>query len=135
MPIVTWRDEYSVNVGEIDLQHQKLIELVNNLHASVEARINKNELEVLLIELVKFTRIHFSTEEKYMKDYNFPESDEHSREHRALLEHMDNLVSMVSNGKAPTFYSDYDISSDWALIHITGFDKSLGKFLNSINIY
>ena len=76
MPIVTWRDEYSVNVEKIDLQHQKLIELVNNLHASVEARVSKNELEELLIELVKFTRVHFSTEEKYMKDYDFPESEE-----------------------------------------------------------
>ena len=135
MPIVTWRDEYSVNVEKIDLQHQKLIELVNNLHASVEARISKNELEELLIELVKFTRVHFSTEEKYMKDYDFPESEEHFKEHRDLLEHMDNLISMVSNGKSPTFYSDYDISSDWALIHITEYDKSLGKFLNSNNVY
>ena len=135
MPIVTWRDEYSVNVGEIDLQHKKLIELVNNLHASVEACISKNELEVLLIELVKFTRFHFSTEEKYMKDYDFPESEKHSKEHRALLEHMDNLISMVSNGKSLTFYSDYDISSDWALIHIIEYDKSLGKFLNSNNVY
>ncbi len=135
MPIVTWQDDYSVNVDEIDLQHQQLIKLVNNLHASVENRISKNELEGLLIELVKFTCIHFSTEEKYMKDYNFPECEQHSKEHRALLEHMDNLVSLVSNGKSPTFYSDYDISSDWALIHITGYDKKLGKFLNSNNVY
>jgi hemerythrin-like metal-binding protein len=135
MPIVSWSDKYSVNVEEIDLQHQKLIELVNNLHSSVESRISKKELEQLLIELVEFTRFHFSTEDKYMKEYDFPGFAEHYKEHNALLNHMDNLVSAVSNGKTPTFYSDYDISSDWALTHITGHDKVLGKFLNSKDIY
>jgi hypothetical protein len=48
---------------------------------------------------------------------------------------MYNPVSAVSNGKTPTFYSDYDISSDWALAHITGHDRVLKKFLNSKNVY
>ena len=135
MPIFSWQDKYSVNVEEIDLQHQKLIELVNNLHSSGECRISNNKLEQLLIELVKFTSFHFSTEEKYMKEYNFPGFAEHYKVHTDLLEHMNNLVSVVSNGKIPTFYSDYDISSDWALAHIAGHDKLLGKFLNSKNVY
>ena len=84
MPIVSWCDDYSVNVEKIDDQHQNMLELVNNLHSSVEARIDKKELEALLIELVDFTRLHFSTEEQLMKDYNFPELERHHQEHRTL---------------------------------------------------
>ena len=135
MPIVSWNNKYSVNVEEIDLQHKKLIELVNNLHNSVESRISKKELLKLLIELVDFTRFHFSTEEKLMKEHDFRGFPEHYKEHKALLEHMENLVSAVSFGKTPKFYSDYDISSDWALAHIAGHDKILGKFLNSKNVF
>ena len=51
------------------------------------------------------------------------------------VQHMNDLVAMVSSGKYPTFYSDYDVSTDWALLHISEFDKDLGAFLNSKDVY
>lgn len=135
MPIVIWRDEYSVNVGEIDNQHQKMLELVNNLHSAVEARIDKSDLKNLMVELVEFTGMHFTTEEQLMKKFAYPEFAKHQNEHSMLLQHMKELVAMVSNGKYPTFYSDYDVSTDWALVHISNCDKSLGAFLNSKGVY
>ena len=135
MPIITWKNDHSVNVEEIDSQHQQLINLINNLHSSVEECIDKKELEKLLIELVDFTRTHFATEETLMKAHNYPDLINHHKEHRELLQHLDNLVNAVLKGKYPTFYSDYDISSDWAMLHILDADKKLGDFLNSNNIY
>ena len=135
MPIVTWCNEYNVNVEEIDIQHRKILELVNNLHSSVEACIDKNDLKDLLVELVEFTRMHFSTEEQLMEKYDHSEREEHVREHRILLQHMTDLVAVVSRGKYPTFYSDYDVSTDWAMVHISEFDKGLGAFLNSKDVY
>lgn len=135
MPIVTWSEEYSVNVKEIDIQHQKMLQLVNNLHSAVETCIDKNDLKKLLIELVEFTRMHFSTEELLMKKYDYPELVAHHKEHRMLLQHMSDLVNAVSGGNCPTFYSDYDVSTDWALIHISEHDKSLGAFLNTKGVF
>jgi hemerythrin len=135
MPTVKWLDEYSVNVKGIDFQHQQLLELVNNLHAAVEACIDKNRLKDLLLELVEFTRMHFSTEEQLMKKYDYPDLVKHHKEHRILLHHMNDLVIAVSSGKYPTFYSDYDVSTDWALVHIAEHDKDLGAFLNDNGVY
>jgi hemerythrin len=131
MPIINWRDEYSVNVREIDIQHQKMLEIVNNLHAAVEECRDKSEVKSLLIELVDFTHLHFSTEERFMDEYNYPGSEIHKSEHKVLLQHLDNLVAGVSSGKYPTFCSDYDVSSDWFLVHIAKSDKNLGAFLNT----
>ena len=135
MPTVTWRDEYSVNVKEIDVQHQKMLELVNDLHSAVEACVDKNSLQNLLVELVDFTHTHFSDEELLMKKYDYPEFGEHHKEHKILLKHMSDLVVAVSNGKYPTFYSDYDVSSDWAITHISEYDSDLGAFLNTKKVY
>lgn len=135
MPTVTWIDEYNINVEEIDLQHKRLLELVNNLHASVEACIDKDALKEMLIELVEFTREHFETEEKLMREHGYPQFKKHHKEHKVLLKHMNELVRMVSKGKSPTFYSDYDVSTDWALVHIAEQDKQMGEFLNSKGIY
>ena len=135
MPIVSWCDEYSVNVREMDDQHQRMLELVNNLHTVVESCIDKSELKDMLAELVEFTRVHFSAEERLMEKYEYPDFLKHRHEHELLLRHMDNLVAAVSSGKYPTFYSDYDVSTDWALIHIAESDKTLGAFLNAKNVY
>jgi hemerythrin-like metal-binding protein len=135
MPIVTWCDEYSVNIEEIDTQHQRMLELVNNLHSSVEACVDKNDLKRLLVELVEFTGMHFATEERLMKEHDYPDLVKHHKEHRMLLRHLNSLVTAVSGGEYPTFYSDYDVSSDWALNHISEFDTDLGVFLNSRNVY
>ncbi len=135
MPIVAWSDDYSVNVEQIDGDHQRMLELVNDLHSSVEDRVEKNILHQKLVDLVEFTRSHFSREEKLMKEHHYPGLAPHYKEHRILLQHMDNLVKAVASGRYPTFYSDYDISSDWALDHMSGCDKSLGLFLNSKGIF
>ena len=135
MPIVIWREDFSVNVEKIDNQHKQMLELVNNLHSSVEACVEKQDLEQMLVDLVDFTRLHFLTEEKLMKEHGYSGLASHYKEHRVLLQHLDNLVKAVANGKHPTFYSDYDVSSDWAVDHIFECDKSLGAFLNSKGIY
>ena len=129
MPIVQWKDEYIINVEEIDIQHQTMVKLVNNLLSSVEARKDKSELESLLFELVEYTRMHFSTEEKLMKKNADPSLELHHKEHRSLLQHLDKLVALVANGQRPTFFSDYDLSSDWMLAHITEHVIKMGGYL------
>jgi len=135
MPIVQWKDEYIINVEEIDIQHQTMVKLVNSLHSSVEARKDKSELESLLVELVEYTHMHFFTEEKLMKKNADPSFKLHNNEHRSLLRHLDQLVALVANGQQPTFFSDYDLSSDWMIAHITEHDKKMGKYLNSKGVY
>lgn len=135
MPAVIWNEEYSVNVKEIDVQHQKMLELVNDLHSAVGSCAEKNVLQNLLVELVDYTHTHFLAEEQLMKEYDYPELKKHHKEHKILIRHMSDLVVAVSSGQYPTFYSDYDVSTDWALIHIAEHDKSLGAFLNTKGVY
>ena len=135
MPILTWSEQYTINVAEIDEQHAKLCEHVSRLHAGVEARIDKDDLRQLLVDLVEFTRFHFDYEERLMKEHGLETSKTHRREHGLLLKHMEDLVQAVSKGKYPTFFSDYDVSNDWFLAHILNFDKKLGEFLNSKGVF
>jgi hemerythrin-like metal-binding protein len=135
MPIVEWNEEFSVNVKLIDDQHQQMLDIVNSLHTAVEASADKETLNKILIDLYAHTRAHFSTEDELMKKHNYPGYEQHLHEHHVLLQQLDNLISGVSGGKSPAFHSDYDISSDWVLIHIFKSDKELGTFLNAQGIY
>jgi hemerythrin-like metal-binding protein len=135
MPIVEWSEEFSVNVKLIDNQHQQMLDIVNGLHTAVEASADKEILNKLLIDLYAHTRAHFSTEEELMKTHNYPGFEQHLHEHQVLLQQLDNLVTGISSGKNPILRSDYDISSDWVLIHIFKSDKELGTFLNAQGVY
>jgi hemerythrin-like metal-binding protein len=135
MPIVEWSEEFGVNVKIIDDQHQQMLDIVNGLHTAVQARADNETLNKILIDLYVHTRTHFSTEDELMKKHNYPGYEQHRHEHHILLQHLDNLITGVSGGKSPTVRSDYDISSDWVLIHIFKSDKDLGTFLNEKGVY
>ena len=135
MPVLVWSDKYSINVAEIDAQHKKLLEHVNNLHAGVEAQIDKEDLRQLVLDLVEYTRFHFSEEEKLMKQHGMEHIKKHHKEHKLLLKYLQQIVEAISEGKRPAFYSEYDVSNDWFLAHILGFDKKMGVYLNSKGVY
>jgi len=135
MPILVWSNDYSVNVAEIDEQHKILLEHVNKLHAGVEAQIDKQDLHELLVELYDYAVFHFASEEKLMEKHGMKNVKKHHKEHNLLLKHLKHICNAVSDGKRPAFYSQYDVSNDWFLAHITGFDKKMGAFLNSKGVY
>ena len=135
MPILVWSDEYSINVAELDEQHKELLEHVNKLHAGVEAQIDKQDLHQLLSALYEYTAFHFASEERLMKQHGMKNVKKHHKEHKLLLKHLKHICNAVSEGKRPAFYSEYDVSNDWFLAHIMGFDKQMGTFLNSKGVY
>lgn len=95
MPLMTWNDELSVKVKEIDDQHRKLIGLINILNDAIQAGEGKQILEETLSELVDYTGYHFQTEEKYMKKFEYPGYLAHKVAHdefaRQVLTHQANL--------------------------------------------
>lgn len=135
MTVIIWKDEHSINVKEIDEQHKKIVELVNSIHLSIKSSADKSELEEKLSHLIDYTRMHFSTEEQLMQQYDYPEFSRHQREHKILLQHLERVLAVVSSGEYPAFCSDYNVSTDWAVIHILESDKLLGAFLNARNVF
>ena len=135
MPVLVWSEEFSVNVAEIDTQHKKLCDYVNKLHAGVEARVDREDLRQLLINLVEYARIHFATEERLMDEHGLQPDNRHRKEHETLLRLLEDTVKSISEGSHPIFYPKYDVSNDWFLAHIMDHDKKLGAFLNSRGVF
>ena len=59
MTFIKWNKSLSVKVKEIDDQHKKLVELINQAYEFKDSK----KLGDILNELIEFTRVHFSTEE------------------------------------------------------------------------
>ena len=64
MALIEWNDEYSVKVKEIDQQHMKLVNLINELHLAMKEARGREVVGKILTDLISYTKFHFSTEER-----------------------------------------------------------------------
>jgi len=131
MPLIEWKDEMSVNIGEFDSHHKKLIALTNKLHDAVIEKKGAAVIGDVLAEVSNYTVYHFFAEEEMMDKYGYPESDRHREEHLKLTEETLQLLDDFRNNKDGTEQEVLYFLKDWISHHVLGTDKKYSPFLNS----
>jgi hemerythrin len=130
MAFIQWDDSFSVNVREIDQQHQKLVGMLNEF----EERLRQNPqqaFQALLDSLVEYTQYHFATEEKYFKKFSYPDARAHIEEHRKFVEKVLGVRSnFIKRGELILFFEITNFLKDWLTTHIKGSDKAYAKCFN-----
>ena len=58
-----WKDDYLVNVREVDTQHKKLVSLVVELDTAMRQGKGRDVVGKILTSLVQYTQYHFGTED------------------------------------------------------------------------
>ena len=131
MALIEWKESYSVNVTEIDNEHKKLIELINNLHEAMMSGKSKEVMGKILDELIQYTLYHFATEEKFFDKYNYPESEIHKKQHADLVEQVAALQKKFKGGERVLTIDVLNFLKDWLNDHIIGSDIKYAHFLKS----
>ncbi len=121
--MIKWDDKYSVGISMIDEGHKKFIGILNNAIFAKEHNDNSEELREVLREMTKYALTHFKTEETYMKEFNYPEYQDHKEEHRDFSAETIAYHERVTKG-------DYQIAKEiieylkwWLVNHIQVTDK------------
>ncbi len=130
MPLMTWSDDLSVGVHEIDGQHQKLIELINTLHDAMLARKGKETVSTIIDELAAYTVYHFSTEEKYMGQYKYAGIVTHKREHEGFVRKVEEFQDNYKNNKIGLSIEIMTFLKEWVTGHIRGTDQQYTAHFN-----
>lgn len=130
MAFITWGEELSVN-EEIDTQHRKLFDIVNELHASVTAGSERSRLSRIFNELIDYTIYHFETEERYFDELRYPEAEKHRKEHDDLTMEVVKLQSQFAEGDLVISFELLDFLYDWLMKHTSDSDLLFRKFLDS----
>ena len=84
MPLLTWKDEYSVNNDELDSHHKKLIATLNALYAECLEADSDGCVGPKLDDFIAFADYHFTAEEEYMRSLQYFEIDGHIEQHRGF---------------------------------------------------
>jgi hemerythrin len=130
MELLRWSDKYSVNVQEIDSQHHKLIDLINELYTAMMEKKTKEALLGILDGLVKYTIYHFQTEERYFVEFDYPDTNEHVKEHQEFVKKVSDFTVSYTAGKATISMEILAFLREWVVKHILGSDKRYSLLFN-----
>ena len=136
MKKMEWSPELETGIPEVDTQHKRIVNLVNQMQ---EARLNKDMETVasVITEMVDYTLSQFAFEEALMEDARYRFLGPHRRVHE--------LFAM----KIPEFQARFEAGEDiteelhtmlvrWLYNHIRGDDQgyveSIKKFLHEDSV-
>lgn len=97
--IVDWSDELSIGIPEIDKQHKVLVGLLNRLHQAILEHRAREECGEILEQLIEYTRVHFATEESVMSTFNYPQLEQHRKEHQDLIDEVSRFKARFASGQ------------------------------------
>ena len=130
MGFFPWDDKYSVNIREIDEQHKKLVSLVDELFEALRTGKGTAVLGKILTDLIQYTKTHFATEERYFKQYGYPDFPAHKVEHDLLTKQAVDLKQKFDAGQTAISSQTGNFLKDWLINHIQKTDKKYTAFLN-----
>ena len=129
MSLITWRDEFSVGVAAIDLEHRELIELINKLDAAMQENATQSTVVETLGEIYARISAHFALEERIMRDAHYDGFPAHKDDHELLL---DELLEVIDSVDAAGGYDREGLSRDldrWFSDHFRTHDARLHQRL------
>ncbi len=129
--MITWNSSLSVNVAEIDAQHQRLVKMINELNDAMRIGKSKEILGNIVKGLIAYVRVHFSTEEKYFAQFQYPETAAHQQEHETFSRKVDDFAKKFQKGQLGLSIELMDFLSDWLGKHIQGSDKKYSSCFNT----
>ena len=136
MTLFAWSDEeFGVNVAEIDEQHKQLIAIINELHDSMLEKKSGDIMARLFERLLRYVEVHFETEERLMKTYDYPGFDAHKAQHDDLAARVRSMQEDQQQGRIIVSVDVMNFLKDWLVRHIKGTDRLYADFLNSEGVY
>jgi hemerythrin-like metal-binding protein len=127
--LIIWSEGYSVGIKDIDMQHMKLIDLINKLY---NLFLNKNydDLKNIMKELKDYTLYHFSTEERLFREKKYSNELEHIAKHEELVNQLNTLINEFINSPSVLTMKTMTFLQKWLTNHIMKEDKKYVGYLD-----
>ncbi len=135
MSIIEWTESFSVKVEELDSQHKILIERINLLDEAMKNNRGREVQKFIIDGMVSYAMVHFATEEKYMKQFNYSGYSTHKEEHRRFEAKALDLKKRVAKAGFVLSFEILTFLRDWLQNHILKTDQEYVAFFNQNGLH
>lgn len=124
-------DACLIGVEEIDNEHRRLFELIEEAHNLLENKMIEDKydrIQSIIAELKQYAITHFKHEEDYMESIRHPELEHQKRQHALFSNRMNELdIIGMSENQEKTLNELIVFLLKWLYRHIIGCDSMIGK--------
>ena len=128
-----WDPSLETGHAKVDNQHKQLITALNGIIDASQQGKSKEEIFKTLDFLTGYTVMHFSTEEKLMTTYSYPDYLIHKRYHDDFKGTVGTLTQqLVNEGPTETLIGSVTQTiGNWLLNHIKGDDFRMAAYIKA----
>lgn len=128
MSNLQWNEGMSVGVELIDNDHKVLIALITEVSDAIESGDSATNIEDIFQRLEEYVKQHFSREEHLMRKCNYPQLDEHIRQHRLFTDKIPELKEQLLSAETLRVAEEVNLFLiNWLMNHIVGEDMSFAQ--------
>lgn len=134
MQPLTWKEQFKVGVKEIDEQHRHLLEIINQIIASIEKKNEWQTTSSIIDSLINYAYNHFATEERYMSEGEYPELTWHVGLHLEFIRKVFAMSEEVTLKGAEIQREMLSYVTTWYPNHVLGVDRKYIQYLSKKGI-
>ena len=128
MPLIIWDNSLEIGIDEIDHQHRRWVEILNNLHNGLSCgdpdrliRLNHETFD----QMLDYANFHFTSEERFMEKINCPDLGVHKKSHEHFKRNLLRIQDEMKRGLNPLNTQLMSMMKLWLKEHILKEDKKI----------
>ena len=130
MEMKSWNDSYATGNKVIDAQHKALFESFDELNEAIVSGKGKDILAMIFLRLDKYSKLHFETEENYMRLCNYPDILIHIDEHKEFISQIEMYRSKYLGKDTTIPVEIFKFMKDWIINHVRFTDRKYIEYLD-----
>jgi hemerythrin-like metal-binding protein len=93
-----WYGELSVCIPEIDAEHKRFIDLINDLNEAIVARMDVEVIKRCMQALMDDAAAHFAHEQRLFAEWGYPAAAEHAEKHAQMTQALHEIMERFKRG-------------------------------------
>lgn len=118
----SWDSSYDIGIEDIDNQHKKIVQYINELHEAFISK-DKNIVRNTLSDITDYIVSHFSFEEDLMREAEYPYFMHHKNIHETFISNVGKYKIAFNEGQDITGQLMAELQI-WLTQHIMHDDKA-----------
>ena len=130
-----WGDQYLTGLANVDDQHHKLVDILNEFGDLLTQNDFKlSDLERLLAELTAYAQYHFQDEENLMLESGIDvrHFQFHKKDHDSFMQQVSVMSAELCSASTIGVKHLLDFLTNWLAYHILGVDQNMARQLAAI---
>jgi len=129
MALFVFDDSYRLGIAEIDQQHLRFVDYINEIDAALKRNENTETFLSILQQLLDYAVEHFSSEEALMRKHAYPGYEGHKEIHSHTLGELFEFDMRIMADHEEETRAFLDFAVAWLKNHILHTDYELATFL------